>query len=52
MLKSDGPAPDAPFDGLQVLEPARDFKNRHASIMLALETTLDAIDDAAKVACA
>ena len=42
MLKSNGPVPDAPFDGLEVLLPARDYKNRHASIMLALEATLDA----------
>ena len=46
MLKSDGPAPDAPFDGLHVLEPARDFKNRHASIMLTLDAILDAFADA------
>ena len=43
MLKHDGPAPDAPFDGLEVLLPARDYKNRHASIMLAFDATLDAL---------
>ncbi|MBU2360794.1 MAG: iron-sulfur cluster assembly scaffold protein, partial [Alphaproteobacteria bacterium] len=42
MLKSDGPVPTAPFDGLAVLEPARDYKNRHASIMLAFDATLAA----------
>ncbi|MEM9583164.1 MAG: iron-sulfur cluster assembly scaffold protein [Pseudomonadota bacterium] len=42
MLKSDGPAPDAPFDGLQVLLPARDYKNRHASIMLTLDALVEA----------
>ncbi len=52
MLKSDGPAPDAPFDGLKILEPARDYKNRHASILLALEATLEAIDAASETACA
>ena len=46
MLKEGGPAPAAPFDGLAVLEPARDFKNRHASILLPYEATLDAIDAA------
>lgn len=46
MLKSAGPVPDAPFDGLEVLQPAREYKNRHASIMLALEATLDAFDQA------
>lgn len=43
MLKSQGPAPSAPFDELKVLEPAQDYKNRHASIMLALDATLDAL---------
>ncbi len=52
MLKENGPVPEAPFDGLEVLLPARDFRNRHASIMLALEATLDAFDQAAKSACA
>ncbi len=46
MLKEGGPAPDAPFDGLEVLMPARDYKNRHASILLALEATLAAFDEA------
>lgn len=44
MLKSDGPAPEAPFDGLEALLPAREFPNRHASILLAWEATLNAID--------
>lgn len=43
MLKENGPVPDAPFDGLEVLQPARDYKNRHASIMLAFDATLDAL---------
>lgn len=47
MLKNDGPPPASPFDGLEVLLPARDYKNRHASIMLAWEATLAAIDEAA-----
>jgi NifU-like protein involved in Fe-S cluster formation len=47
MLKSDGPAPDAPFAVLEVLEPAKDYKNRHASILLAWDATLAAMDDAA-----
>ncbi|MEO0932084.1 MAG: iron-sulfur cluster assembly scaffold protein, partial [Pseudomonadota bacterium] len=43
MLKNDGPVPTAPFDALEVLEPAKDYKNRHASIMLAFDATLDAL---------
>lgn len=44
MLTENGPVPSAPFDGLEVLQPAKDYKNRHASIMLAFDATLDAID--------
>ena len=43
MLKNDGPVPDAPFEDLEVLQPAKDYKNRHASIMLAFDATLDAL---------
>lgn len=43
MLKSDGPVPPAPFDALEVLQPAKEYKNRHASIMLAFDATLDAL---------
>ncbi|KAB7615901.1 iron-sulfur cluster assembly scaffold protein [Amylibacter sp. SFDW26] len=46
MLKSDGPIPDAPFDDLEVLLPAKEYSNRHASIMLALEATLQAMEEA------
>lgn len=42
MLGEGGPAPQPPFDGLEVLSPARDYRNRHASIMLPFEATLDA----------
>ena len=44
MLKDQGPAPDAPFDGLEVLVPAREYKNRHASILLALEASVEALE--------
>lgn len=53
MLTENGPVPDAPFDDYVVLEPARDFRNRHASILLALDATADAIAEAeAKADCA
>ncbi|WP_037306915.1 iron-sulfur cluster assembly scaffold protein [Ruegeria halocynthiae] len=52
MLKKDGPAPDAPFDGLEVLIPAREYKNRHASILLALEAAADAMEQAEQANCA
>lgn len=42
-MLAGGPVPDAPFDGLEVLIPARDFRNRHASIQLALQAASEAI---------
>ena len=50
LLKADGETPEAPFETYEVLRPARGFKNRHASIMLALEATLAAIAEAKKKA--
>lgn len=47
MIKEDGPEPEPPFGDLEVLKPARDYKNRHASILLAWEATLAAMDEAA-----
>lgn len=52
MLRDEGPAPEAPFDGLEVLMPAREYSNRHGSILLALDATLAAIDSAVDSACA
>lgn len=52
MLKSDGPAPDAPFEELKVLLPAKEFKNRHASIMLALDATVEAMEQVRNANCA
>lgn len=46
MLKQDGPPPHAPFDQLEALLPARDYPNRHASILLAWDATLAAMDAA------
>ncbi|MEY3959914.1 MAG: hypothetical protein RIR14_568 [Pseudomonadota bacterium] len=43
MLKEGGPVPLAPFEGYEVLLPARDYKNRHASILLALEAVCEAM---------
>ena len=46
MLKEGGPVPPAPFQGYEVLLPARDYKNRHASILLALEAVCEAMEAA------
>ncbi len=43
MLKAGAPAPSGAFEGLEALVPARDFKNRHASIMLSIDATLEAM---------
>lgn len=42
-MLAGGPVPDAPFDGLEVLTPAREFRNRHASIQLSLQAAAEAI---------
>lgn len=42
MLKG-GPVPSAPFGDYAVLQAARDYPNRHASILLAPEATLEAL---------
>lgn len=52
MLTLDQPAPKKPFADLEVLIPAREFKNRHASILLCLEASLEAFKAASRVDCA
>lgn len=42
MLTENGPIPNAPFQAYEVLIPARDYRNRHASILLALDAALEA----------
>ncbi|MEM8793095.1 MAG: iron-sulfur cluster assembly scaffold protein [Pseudomonadota bacterium] len=44
LIKQNGPEPDAPFEELESLRPARDYKNRHASIMIPWEAVLAAFD--------
>ena len=52
MLSAKGPIPEAPFDGLEVLLPAKDYRNRHASILLALEAACEAMEKIAQQDCA
>jgi len=52
MLKDGQPAPKTPFADLEVLIPAREFKNRHASILLCLEASLEAFQAALQKNCA
>lgn len=46
MLQNQGPAPEGKFSALETLLPAREFPNRHASILLVWDATLAAIDAA------
>lgn len=46
MLTNGGPAPAPPFQDFEALQPAQDFRNRHASIMLAIEATAEAVAEA------
>ena len=48
MLKEGAPVPEAPWDGFEVLAPARDYRNRHASIMLAIEALAEAAAQASE----
>ena len=44
MLKGKGSVPEAPFDGFEVLTPAVEYKNRHASILLSIEAIAEAME--------
>ena len=46
MLREGAPAPSAPWDSFAVLLPAREHPNRHGSIMLAFDATLEAVEQA------
>ena len=52
MLKDGETVPSAPFEALEALRPAADFKNRHASILLVLTAACDALEQAGAPACA
>ena len=47
MLKGKGGVPDAPFDGFEVLSPAVEYKNRHASILLSMQAIVEAMEQTA-----
>lgn len=46
MLTVGGDVPGAPWEDLEVLKPAAEYRNRHASILLAFDATLAAMDAA------
>ena len=47
MLKTGGPPPTGRFSDLSMLEPVKDYPQRHASTLLAFEATLEACARAA-----
>jgi NifU-like protein involved in Fe-S cluster formation len=44
MLKENGDAPTGRWQDLEVLEPVRDYKARHASTLLTFDAVADALD--------
>ncbi|MBU1345874.1 MAG: iron-sulfur cluster assembly scaffold protein [Alphaproteobacteria bacterium] len=46
MLKSSGDGPTGRFEGLRALKQVADYPARHASTMVAIEATLDAVSQA------
>jgi NifU-like protein involved in Fe-S cluster formation len=44
LLKADGAPPKGKWEDLMVLEPLRDYKARHASMLLTFEAVVDALD--------
>jgi len=46
MLKAGGEGPDGRFEGLRALKQVADYPARHASTMVAIEATLDAVRQA------
>jgi NifU-like protein involved in Fe-S cluster formation len=47
ILKAGGKAPGGKWADLAVLEPLRDYKARHASILLTFDAVVDALDQIA-----
>ncbi|WP_421730118.1 iron-sulfur cluster assembly scaffold protein [Brevundimonas sp.] len=47
MLKSGGEGPEGRFEGLRALKLVADYPARHASTMVGIEATLDAVTQAA-----
>jgi NifU-like protein involved in Fe-S cluster formation len=46
MLKAGGEGPEGRFEGLRALKQVADYPARHASTMVAIEATLDAVKQA------
>jgi NifU-like protein involved in Fe-S cluster formation len=44
ILKANGEPPQGKWEDLKVLEPLRDYKARHASILLTFDAVIDALN--------
>ena len=44
MLKDDGSPPDGKWSELKVLEPVREYKGRHSSVLLIFDAVEDCIN--------
>jgi NifU-like protein involved in Fe-S cluster formation len=44
LLKGGGKAPEGKWEDLKVLEPLRDYKARHASVLLTFDAVVEAIN--------
>jgi NifU-like protein involved in Fe-S cluster formation len=44
LLRADGEPPQGKWGDLKILEPLRDYKARHASILLTFDAVVDALD--------
>jgi NifU-like protein involved in Fe-S cluster formation len=44
LLKANGEPPQGKWEDLKVLEPLREYKARHASILLTFDAVVDALD--------
>jgi NifU-like protein involved in Fe-S cluster formation len=47
LLKANGEPPQGKWEDLKVLEPLRDYKARHASVLLTFDAVVDALDQIA-----
>ncbi len=45
MLKENGPPPTGKWADLEILTPVRDYKGRHASVLLTFDAVVKAIDE-------
>jgi NifU-like protein involved in Fe-S cluster formation len=44
LLKANGEPPQGKWEDLKVLEPLREYKARHASVLLTFDAVVDALD--------